>query len=503
MKFSNVLPLAALSTAFVIPAEEVLNEVAIEDHHRDNQWFKSAVETKDDILSGFKKHYEEVTETSKDAWKQITKASKHSLDEAFEYGSEAAETFKGKMHDTAFDMESWLQTESDDFFGSFDDPHHGPPHHGGPPDHDHPPHDGPKHPHHPHDPHVRSNKTLYQLISESKYTEKFSKLISEYDDLVEKLNSTSGKNYTIFAPKDTAFEKIPEHAPKPSKEQLEAILSYHIVEGFYPAKRVLVTHTAPTLLKGEHLASEPRPQRLAFKISLRGLTVNFYSRIVAVDIFGANGVIHGVDSIIIPPPNVIKIIDLLPGEFSTLELGLGKTGLLEKLNTTEHAGGTFFAPSNFAFQKLGPKINAFLFSTYGQKYLKALLEYHVVPKNTLYSDAYYKAESSDEKDHDGHHGPPKGFFHVDLPTLLENRSLAVDIARYGGFISIKVNAFTRVTVQDGIAEDGVIHVVSDVIIPPKKLGGPGSEEVQYYEGGELELEDLIERLEPFVAKFDL
>lgn len=504
MKFSHVLPLAALSTAFVLPPEEVLSEIAVEPNHRGNGWYEEAVQTKDDILSGFKKHFEEVTETSKDAWKQIAESSKNAFDEAVEYGSETANTFQHKVHESAFDMESWLRSEGADYLDSFDDPHHGPPDHDhpphhGPPDHDRPPHHGPPHhgpPHHP-PHHHKPNKTVYQLISESKYTTKLAKLISEYDDLVEALNGTSA-NYTIFAPTDTAFEKVPDHAPKPSKEQLKAILQYHVVDGFYPAKRVLVTHTAPTLLQGEHLASEPKPQRVAFKISLRGLTVNFYSRIVAVDIYATNGVIHGVDSIIVPPPNVITIIDLLPGEFSTLELGLGKTGLLEKLNTTEHAGGTLFAPSNFAFQKLGPKINAFLFSQYGQKYLKALLEYHVVPSNTLYSDAYYKSESS-EKDH----GAPKGYFHVDLPTLLEDRSLAVDIARYGGFISMKVNAFARVTVQDGIAQDGVIHVVSDVIVPPKKIGGAGSQEFEYWEGEELELEDFIERLEPFVAKIDL
>ena len=123
---------------------------------------------------------------------------------------------------------------------------------------------------------------------------------------------------------------------------------------------------------------------------------------------------------------------------------------------------------------MGPKINAFLFSTYGQKYLKALLLYHVVPKTTLYSDAIYQAKSDDEgnKTNGGCHGKngkdvPKGYYHYDLPTMLEDRRLAVDVARYGGFISIKVNAFSRVTVQDGIAEDGVIQVVSDVLIPPK------------------------------------
>lgn len=219
--------------------------------------------------------------------------------------------------------------------------------------------------------------------------------------------------------------------------------------------------------------------------------------------FGTNGVIHGVDHLILPPPKTLTIIDLLPSEFSTLELGLVKTGLFETLNSTHHAGGTFFAPSNFAFQKLGPRINAFLFSKYGQKYLKGLLEYHVVANQTLYSDAYYKpdtkdVDSEDRGEHGPRRGPPKGLFHVDLPTLLEDRSLSIDIARYGRLIEIKINGFARVSVSDGPAEDGVIHVVSDVLIPPKKLA---SGQMEMWDNSmELTEEDLIERLEPFVRE---
>ena len=341
---------------------------------------------------------------------------------------------------------------------------------------------------------------MYQLISESKYTEKLSKLINKYPDLVETLNSTKA-NYTVFAPTDKAFAKIPKHAPEPSEVELKQLLSYHIVDGFYPAGRVLFTHTAPTLLKIDNLSDKQEQQRVAFKIGLNGLTVNFYSRIIAVNIFGTNGVIHGVDSIIVPPPSVIQIVDLLPGEFSTLELGLGKTGLLDTLNTTDHNGGTLFAPSNFAFKKLGPKINAFLFSTYGVKYLKALLEYHVVQGSTLYSDAYYKSGSGEDE----HDGPAKGIFHVDLPTLLKDRHLSVDIARYGRFISMRINAFARVTVQDGVAQDGVIHVVSDVIVPPKDIGRQGGNEaeLQYWTGEEMTVEELKERLAPLMNKSDL
>lgn len=103
------------------------------------------------------------------------------------------------------------------------------------------------------------------------------------------------------------------------------------------------------------------------------------------------------------------IISFLPAEFSTLELGLTKTGLFAPLNdTSNHYGGTVFAPSNFAFQKLPTKITAFLFSSYGTKYLKALLQYHIVANQTLYSDAYYAADSVGEADDK----IPKGIFHV-------------------------------------------------------------------------------------------
>lgn len=168
-------------------------------------------------------------------------------------------------------------------------------------------------------------------------------------------------------------------------------------------------------------------------------------------------------------------------------MGLEKTGLIDVLNETAHAGETFFAPSNFAFQKLGPKINAFLFSKYGQKYLKALLEYHVVLNQTLYSDAFYKVDSKTAE--------AKGLYHVDLPTLLDDRALSVDIARYGPFITIKINGFSRVVVQDGVAKDGVIQVVGDVLIPPKKLG---EDETTYWMGEEMSIDEFKERLKPLI-----
>lgn len=51
---------------------------------------------------------------------------------------------------------------------------------------------------------------------------------------------------------------------------------------------------------------------------------------------------------------------------------------------------------------------------------------------------------------------------------------------------------TDVTIEDGICYDGVLHVISNVLIPPKSVGGMMEE----WNGEEIEVEDLKERLSP-------
>ena len=86
--------------------------------------------------------------------------------------------------------------------------------------------------------------------------------------------------------------------------------------------------------------------------------------------------------------------------------------------------------------------------------------------------------------------------HVDLPTFLKDRSLSVDIARYGPIVVINVNGFNRVAVSNAVAEDGVIHVMDQVIIPPKKLDNGEFEDTER----ELTVEELKDRLEPYVGE---
>ena len=169
-----------------------------------------------------------------------------------------------------------------------------------------------------------------------------------------------------------------------------------------------------------------------------------------------------------------------------------------------HATGlTLFAPTNDAFARLGPAANAFLFNTEkGLGFLKALLKYHIVINETLYSDAYYgqKGQSEDlfasDDDEESTTGK-NGHFHVDLPTMLEGKHLSIDIARFYGFITMTINGGPKVAVADGVCLDGVVQVMGSVLFPPRK---PGSGAAWTEADGEISVEELVEILQPYVEE---
>ncbi|KAK5626830.1 hypothetical protein RRF57_002545 [Xylaria bambusicola] len=362
-----------------------------------------------------------------------------------------------------------------------------------------------------HGGHGPYNLTIYQAINLSNYTKKFAALVNDFPDVVDLLNSTD-TNSTVFIPLDKAFEKVPDHDHKPPKEFVEKVIEYHVLSGVYPAGRVLASHTLPTSLKSKFLGD--RPQRLRASLSLFGLKLNFFSKVVKADQFFKNGVAHGVDHILVPPPPAGRTIRLFPSKFSTLELAAKKT----KLFSHEHGkdddhkhfeprttGLTIFAPTNNAFARLGPAANAFLFNTEkGLGYLRALLKYHVVMNETLYSDAYYgqKGQTEDifaqltpDDDESATGDSKNGHFHVDLPTLLDGKHLSIDIARFYGFITMTINGGAKVAVEDGVCLDGVIHVMGSVLFPPRK---PGSGASWTEADGEISVRELIDILRPYV-----
>jgi uncharacterized surface protein with fasciclin (FAS1) repeats len=100
--------------------------------------------------------------------------------------------------------------------------------------------------------------------------------------------------YTVFAPTDEAFAKLPagtvESLLKPeNKDQLVAILTYHVVAGNVQAADV-VKLTSATTVNGADV-----------KVSVKeGVVFINDSRVVAADVEASNGVIHVVDTVLIP-----------------------------------------------------------------------------------------------------------------------------------------------------------------------------------------------------------
>ncbi len=100
--------------------------------------------------------------------------------------------------------------------------------------------------------------------------------------------------FTVFAPTDEAFAKLPkgtvEELLKPeNKEKLTAVLTYHVVPGTVMAKDVVGLKTAKTV-NGQELTVATKDG----KVMIDGATV------VKTDIGCSNGVIHVIDSVVLP-----------------------------------------------------------------------------------------------------------------------------------------------------------------------------------------------------------
>lgn len=99
---------------------------------------------------------------------------------------------------------------------------------------------------------------------------------------------------TVFAPTDEAFAKLPAgtvgNLLKPeNKDQLVAILTYHVVPGKYKAKKVVKADTLESL------------NGASINVSVQGNNVMVdNANVVSTDIKASNGIIHVIDNVIIP-----------------------------------------------------------------------------------------------------------------------------------------------------------------------------------------------------------
>lgn len=141
---------------------------------------------------------------------------------------------------------------------------------------------------------VNGTRNLRETVGANASFKTFAKAIDQAG-YAEKLSGPG--TYTLFAPTDAAFAKLPagemDKLLKPeNKPALVALLDRHIVEGRSSAADVrewdagkgrLESKPRPMTLKGEPLGIDP-------------------SRISTADIASSNGVIHGIDSISLSAP---------------------------------------------------------------------------------------------------------------------------------------------------------------------------------------------------------
>ncbi|GJM24548.1 MAG: hypothetical protein DHS20C16_09630 [Phycisphaerae bacterium] len=239
--------------------------------------------------------------------------------------------------------------------------------------------------------------------------------------LVETLKSDGP--LTVFAPTDEAFAKLPAGTVEKllaDPDRLGAILKYHVVPGKVMAADVVKLSSAQTVL-GQSLDIN----------SSSGVKVGA-ANVVSTDIETSNGVIHVIDTVLLPKNDIVEVARAA-GSFKTLLTALEAAGLTSALR--DAGPFTVFAPTDAAFAKL-PKgtVEGLLKDT---EKLKAILTYHVVSGEVLAKDVVKLSEAG----------------------TLQGQSVKVSAAN-----GVKINDAT-VLKTDVKAENGVIHVIDSVLIP--------------------------------------
>jgi uncharacterized surface protein with fasciclin (FAS1) repeats len=263
------------------------------------------------------------------------------------------------------------------------------------------------------------------------------------------VDALSGGEWTVFAPTDDAFAKLGLNAGNVagafSKAELTDILLYHVLDSAVTAEEAKAS-TGDIVMANGKLAG--------LKYFDGDLYVNDDSLVIIPNIFASNGVIHVVDTVILPPwprtaeaaaamaaalPEGATIVDVAVGDnrFETLVAAVVAADLVDALSGGEW---TVFAPTDDAFAKLG--LNAAnIARSFSKAELTDILLYHVLDSAVTSAEA--KASAGD--------------------IVMGNGKLA-GLKYYDG--NLYVNDDSMVIIPDIAVANGVIHVVDTVILPP-------------------------------------
>jgi transforming growth factor-beta-induced protein len=250
--------------------------------------------------------------------------------------------------------------------------------------------------------------------------------------------------FTVFAPTDDAFAALPEGTldslllPE-NKQQLTDILLYHVVPGKVMASDVasLDGKMADTALEGKQIAIE---------VDMESVYLNDNTKVILTDIEASNGVIHVIDSVLMPPSDEaamekMDIVDtaVADGRFTTLVTAVQAADLVDTLKGD--GPFTVFAPTDEAFAALPEGTLDTLLLPENKQQLTDILLYHVIPGRVTAADVVGLTSAT--------------------TVLGKDATIKVQDGK------VLLNDNVEIIITDIETSNGVIHVIDTVLLPPQ------------------------------------
>jgi transforming growth factor-beta-induced protein len=232
--------------------------------------------------------------------------------------------------------------------------------------------------------------------------------------------------FTVFAPTDDAFAKLPEGTIEALLADIPAlsdILLFHVAPESYMASEVVEMPVIQTAQGGSLIV-----QVMDSKVMING------AEVIITDIYASNGIIHVIDTVMLPQDIVDTAV--ADGCVNTLATALTEAGLVETLKG--EGPFTVFAPTDDAFAKLPEGTIEALLADIPS--LSNILLYHVVAGDVR-AAAVVELESADTVN-----GAPVSIEVMDGKVYIND---------------------SQVIIADIVTSNGVIHVIDAVLLPPQ------------------------------------
>jgi transforming growth factor-beta-induced protein len=237
-------------------------------------------------------------------------------------------------------------------------------------------------------------------------------------------------NLTVFAPTNEAFDDLAGDLGTTingllALPNLADVLTYHVLGTEVPSSAVT---------NGAIIQPLSNINTLKLTATTGGDVFVNQAQVTQVDINADNGIVHVLDAVVLPIETIVDVA--IDNGFTSLTSAVIKAELVPTL-TDPFSEFTVFAPTNAAFDNLATALGTDLNGILALPNLADVLTYHVVEGTVLSTQLT--------------NGPVAAVNGDDLIISLVN--------------GVQVNDAT-VTLADVLADNGVVHVIDDVLLPP-------------------------------------